>query len=162
MQRAAGCWTVPPDSSWTATSLTLSGSRRDPGGDVPVLGPRHRTGSGQDGVAGLSHATRTYVRLSTFLRSTVLTCIRPAGFLPVCLALAHVFDLGCVALACEQVGVAERSLDMARDYALLGTQFGRPVGSFQVVKHKLANVLLEVEAARVSLVRAVGRGLQAG
>ena len=63
-------------------------------------------------------------------------------------ALAHVFDLSCVALACEQVGVAERALEAARDYALLRTQFGRPVGSFQAVKHKLANVLLEVEAAR--------------
>ena len=63
-------------------------------------------------------------------------------------ALAHVFDLGCIALACEQVGVAERALDMARDYALLRTQFGRPIGSFQAVKHKLATVLLEIEAAR--------------
>jgi len=63
-------------------------------------------------------------------------------------ALARVYDLACVALACEQVGVAERALDMARDYALLRTQFGRPIGSFQAVKHKLADVLLEVEAAR--------------
>jgi len=63
-------------------------------------------------------------------------------------ALARVFDLGCIALACEQVGVAERALDMARDYALLRTQFGRPIGSFQAVKHKLATVLLEIEAAR--------------
>jgi alkylation response protein AidB-like acyl-CoA dehydrogenase len=37
---------------------------------------------------------------------------------------------------------------MARDYALLRTQFGRPIGSFQAVKHKLATVLLEIEAAR--------------
>jgi len=63
-------------------------------------------------------------------------------------ALARVYDLACVTLACEQVGVAERALDMARDYALLRTQFGRPIGSFQAVKHKLADVLLEVEAAR--------------
>ena len=44
--------------------------------------------------------------------------------------------------------MAERALDMARDYALLRTQFGRPIGSFQAIKHKLADVLLEVEAAR--------------
>jgi alkylation response protein AidB-like acyl-CoA dehydrogenase len=44
--------------------------------------------------------------------------------------------------------VAERALDMARGYALLRTQFGRPIGSFQAVKHKLATVLLEIEAAR--------------
>lgn len=91
-------------------------------------------------------ATRKHARLH--FSATPATLIGPAG--GAAPALAHVFDLGCVALACEQVGVAERSLDMARDYALLRTQFGRPVGSFQAVKHKLANVLLEVEAARSS------------
>ena len=88
--------------------------------------------------------TRKHARLQ--FSATPATLIGAAGGAgPV---LAHVFDLGCLALACEQVGVAERALDMARDYALLRTQFGRPVGSFQAVKHKLANVLLEVEAAR--------------
>ena len=88
--------------------------------------------------------TRKHARLH--FSATPATLIGSAG--GAAPALAHVFDLGCVALACEQVGVAERALDMARDYALLRTQFGRPVGSFQAVKHKLANVLLEVEAAR--------------
>ena len=89
-------------------------------------------------------ATRKYARLH--FAATPATMIGPAGGAGS--ALARVFDLGCVALACEQVGVAERALDMARDYALLRTQFGRPIGSFQAVKHKLADVLLEVEAAR--------------
>ena len=89
-------------------------------------------------------ATRKHARLH--FAATAATLIGPAG--GAAPALAHVFDLGCVALACEQVGVAERALDMARDYALLRTQFGRPIGSFQAVKHKLADVLLEVEAAR--------------
>jgi alkylation response protein AidB-like acyl-CoA dehydrogenase len=88
--------------------------------------------------------TRKHARLQ--FSATPATLIGAAGGAGA--ALAHVFDLGCLALACEQVGVAERALDMARDYALLRTQFGRPVGSFQAVKHKLANVLLEVEAAR--------------
>jgi alkylation response protein AidB-like acyl-CoA dehydrogenase len=89
-------------------------------------------------------ATRKHARLD--FSGSAATLIGPAG--GAAPALARVFDLGCLALACEQVGVAERALDMARDYALLRTQFGRPVGSFQAVKHKLANVLLEVEAAR--------------
>ena len=89
-------------------------------------------------------ATRKHARLH--FSGTPAALIGPAGGgAP---ALARVFDLGCVALACEQVGVAEGALDMARDYALLRTQFGRPIGSFQAVKHKLASVLLEVEAAR--------------
>jgi len=62
--------------------------------------------------------------------------------------VSRVLGLAAVALAAEQVGVAERALEMATGYALLRTQFGRPIGSFQAIKHKLANVLLEVEAAR--------------
>jgi alkylation response protein AidB-like acyl-CoA dehydrogenase len=89
-------------------------------------------------------ATRRFARLD--FSATPASLVGPQGGAgPV---LAHVFDLGCIALACELVGVAERALDMARDYALLRTQFGRLIGSFQAVKHKLADVLLEVEAAR--------------
>ena len=89
-------------------------------------------------------ATRKYARLD--FAATPVTLLGPVdGAAP---ALARGYDLGCVALACEQVGVAERALDMARDYALLRTQFGRPIGSFQAIKHKLADVLLELEAAR--------------
>ena len=89
-------------------------------------------------------ATRKHTRLD--FAATPATLLGPAG--GTAPALARVFGLACVALACEQVGVAERALDMARDYALLRTQFGRPIGSFQAVKHKLATVLLELEAAR--------------
>ena len=89
-------------------------------------------------------ATRTHARMQFTATPAVL--IGPAGGAgPV---LARVLDLAAVALAAEQVGVAERALAMATDHALLRTQFGRPIGSFQAVKHKLANVLLEVEAAR--------------
>jgi alkylation response protein AidB-like acyl-CoA dehydrogenase len=70
-------------------------------------------------------ATRKYARLR--FSATPAALIGPAGGAGA--TLARVFDLGCVALACEQVGVAERALDMARDYALLRTQFGRPIGS---------------------------------
>jgi alkylation response protein AidB-like acyl-CoA dehydrogenase len=89
-------------------------------------------------------ATRKHARLQ--FDAVPATLVGPAGAAGP--ALARVFDLGCIALACEQVGVAERALDMARGYALLRTQFGRPIGSFQAVKHKLATVLLEIEAAR--------------
>jgi alkylation response protein AidB-like acyl-CoA dehydrogenase len=56
-------------------------------------------------------------------------------------------DRAVVLLAAEQVGVAERCLETATEYAKTRVQFGRPIGSFQAVKHKLATVLLEVEAA---------------
>jgi alkylation response protein AidB-like acyl-CoA dehydrogenase len=62
--------------------------------------------------------------------------------------LARVLDVAAVALAVEQVGGAARTLEMAVDYAKIRHQFGRPIGSFQAVKHTCADMLLEVEAAR--------------
>lgn len=53
-----------------------------------------------------------------------------------------------VALAAEQVGAAQQALDMAVSYAKVRTQFGRPIGSFQAIKHKCSEMLLRVESAR--------------
>ncbi|WP_433920356.1 acyl-CoA/acyl-ACP dehydrogenase [Streptomyces canus] len=64
--------------------------------------------------------------------------------------VSEVLDRAAVALAAEQVGVASRALDMAVEYAKVRQQFGRPIGSFQAVKHLLADVLLEVESARAA------------
>src|SRR5579859_3094106 len=63
-------------------------------------------------------------------------------------ALERTADLAAIALATECVGVAERALEMATDYAKLREQFGRPIGSFQAIKHRLATVVVEIEAAR--------------
>jgi len=62
--------------------------------------------------------------------------------------LSKVFDLAAVALAAEQVGGAQKVLDMAVEYAKVRVQFGRPIGSFQAIKHKCADMLLEVESAK--------------
>ena len=62
--------------------------------------------------------------------------------------LAATLDRAAVALAAEQVGGAQRCLDMAVDYAKQRVQFGRPIGSFQAIKHKCADMLLRVESAR--------------
>ncbi len=53
-----------------------------------------------------------------------------------------------VALAAEQVGGAQECLEMAVEYAKVRVQFGRPIGSFQAIKHKCADMLLEVESAK--------------
>jgi alkylation response protein AidB-like acyl-CoA dehydrogenase len=63
-------------------------------------------------------------------------------------ALARALALGAVALAAEQVGVAQRSLDLAVAYAKERVQFGRPIGSFQALKHKCADMMVRLEAAR--------------
>jgi alkylation response protein AidB-like acyl-CoA dehydrogenase len=62
--------------------------------------------------------------------------------------LEKVLDLVVVALAAEQVGGAQFVLEMAVQYAKDRVQFGRPIGSFQAIKHKCADMLLEVESAK--------------
>ncbi len=62
--------------------------------------------------------------------------------------LNQVLDLVCVGLAAEQVGGAQKVLEMAVEYAKVRVQFGRPIGSFQAIKHKCADMLLEVESAK--------------
>ncbi len=68
--------------------------------------------------------------------------------------LARVFDIAAIALAAEQLGGAQRVLDMAVEYAKLRHQFGRPIGSFQAIKHKCADLMLEVESLRSAVVYA--------
>jgi len=62
--------------------------------------------------------------------------------------LDRTLDVAALALAAEQLGGAQRALDMAVAYAKVRRQFGRPVGSFQAIKHRCADLLLEVESLR--------------
>jgi alkylation response protein AidB-like acyl-CoA dehydrogenase len=62
--------------------------------------------------------------------------------------LARTLDLAAVALSNEMVGGAQRVLEMSVDYAKNRVQFGRPIGSFQAIKHKCTDMLVEVEAAK--------------
>jgi alkylation response protein AidB-like acyl-CoA dehydrogenase len=62
--------------------------------------------------------------------------------------LSHTLDVAAIAQAAEQLGGAQRALDMAVEYAKVRHQFGRPIGSFQAIKHRCADLLLEVESLR--------------
>jgi len=59
-----------------------------------------------------------------------------------------VFDRAAVLTAFEQIGGADRALEMARDYALDRMAFGRPIGSFQAIKHMLADMYVSAALAR--------------
>jgi alkylation response protein AidB-like acyl-CoA dehydrogenase len=63
-------------------------------------------------------------------------------------ALVRTLDQAAIALANEMVGGAQTLLDSAVNYAKLRVQFGRTIGSFQAIKHKCADMLLEVELAK--------------
>jgi alkylation response protein AidB-like acyl-CoA dehydrogenase len=62
--------------------------------------------------------------------------------------LTQVLDRAAVLMAFEQVGGADRALEMGRDYALDRIAFGRPIGSFQAVKHMLADMYVSATLAR--------------
>jgi alkylation response protein AidB-like acyl-CoA dehydrogenase len=105
------------------------------------------------GAAGLTRTaletldqTRKLARLE-FARTPARLVGDDGGAWP---GLSRTLDLAAIALAAEQVGGAQRCLDMSVEYAKVRYQFGRPIGSFQVIKHRCADMLLEVESARAA------------
>ncbi|GAB3228963.1 acyl-CoA dehydrogenase family protein [Mycolicibacterium hippocampi] len=69
--------------------------------------------------------------------------------------ITQALHVGAALLAVEQVGAAQHLLDLSVDYAKNRLQFGRPIGSFQAVKHRLADDLVALEHARSTAYHAV-------
>jgi alkylation response protein AidB-like acyl-CoA dehydrogenase len=67
------------------------------------------------------------------------------GALP---TLAAVFDLGLAALCAEAVGALQASLDATLEYTKTRKQFGQPIGKFQALQHRMADMFIHVEQAR--------------
>src|SRR5207247_2512986 len=65
--------------------------------------------------------------------------------------LSRVLDAATVLLAADSLGGAQRALEMSVEYSKVRQQFGRPVGSFQAVKHMCAEMVSEIEPARALL-----------
>ena len=63
-------------------------------------------------------------------------------------AVERMLQVAAVGLAAEQAGGAQRALEMAVEYAKLREQFGRPIGSFQAIKHKCASMMVTVESMK--------------
>jgi alkylation response protein AidB-like acyl-CoA dehydrogenase len=63
-------------------------------------------------------------------------------------AIGVMLDHSMVALAAESLGGTAKVLDMAVEYAKVREQFGRPIGSFQAIKHKCASMLVDLESSR--------------
>ena len=67
---------------------------------------------------------------------------------------AEALNRGALAIAAQEQGIARRIVDISVDYTFERKQFGKPVGSFQAVKHSMANVAVQIEFARPVLYRA--------
>jgi alkylation response protein AidB-like acyl-CoA dehydrogenase len=63
-------------------------------------------------------------------------------------------DGGRIGIAAQALGIAQAAYDAARGYALERRQFGKPIGDFQAIQHKLANMSMEIDAARLLVLRA--------
>ncbi len=72
-----------------------------------------------------------------------------------CAALMAARDAACIALSAEQVGAASRVLELTVEYTKSRVQFGRPIGSFQALKHRMAELYVLVETARSAAYGAV-------
>jgi alkylation response protein AidB-like acyl-CoA dehydrogenase len=145
-QRSAGTWTLTGEKLYVldghTAGLVLVAARTAAGVSVFAV---------EQGAPGLGAAalptmdqTRKLARLTFESTPARLIGGDGAGWATV----ATMLDLAAVALAAEQVGGAQKVLEMAVDYAKARVQFGRAIGSFQAVKHKCADMLLEVELAK--------------
>ncbi|MCP9948771.1 acyl-CoA dehydrogenase family protein [Actinomadura madurae] len=69
-------------------------------------------------------------------------------------ALLRALDVAAVVLAAEELGGAQKALDMTVEYVKVRRQFGRPIGSFQAIKHRCADMFVLVESARSAVLNA--------
>jgi alkylation response protein AidB-like acyl-CoA dehydrogenase len=151
----------------TAGGFALSGTKRfvldGHGADLLVVAARREGSRGEEGVSlfavpadtdGLSCAALPGMDQTRRLAQVVFEDVEvPASALMGdegggWRALRATLDLAAVALAAEQVGGAQRCLDLSVEYAVERQQFGRPIGSFQAIKHKCADMMVAVESAR--------------
>jgi alkylation response protein AidB-like acyl-CoA dehydrogenase len=128
--------------------------------DLVVVAARLEGTEGEDGISlftvagGAAGLTRT--ALSTMDQTRKQAKLELAGVSARPLgvpgagwpALSKTLDQAAVGLANEMVGGAQRVLDMSVEYAKVRVQFGRPIGSFQAIKHKCADMLLETESGK--------------
>ncbi len=129
--------------------------------DLVILAAREEGSRGRDGLAlflapadtpGLERRARPTLDQTRRLAEVELDGLR----LPVAARLGNagaealdaILQRAAIALAAEQLGGAQRCLEMAVAYAKERVQYGRPIGAFQAIKHKCADMMTRVECAR--------------
>lgn len=127
--------------------VLLVAARTDDGVDLFEVDPA------QDGVEREHVTTMDLTRRLAVVRLTgaVGRRLGPAK-------LAEVRDIACAALSAEQVGTAARALELTVEHTKTRVQFGRPIGSFQALKHRMADLHVLVETARSASYAAVRDG----
>ncbi|MEU7745474.1 acyl-CoA dehydrogenase family protein [Nonomuraea sp. NPDC049158] len=154
-----GLRATPGKGGWTGSGtadFVLDGC----GADLIIVAARTADGAGlfacERGAEGVTRTARTVLDGT---RPQALVTFADTPFVPIGANAAaitgRVLDIGRAALAAEQVGGSAHALDASVSYVLQRRQFGRQIGSFQAIKHRLADLLVEIEAARSAAVFAV-------
>ena len=147
---AAGEWKLDGEAHYVldgdAADVLLVAARTPDGRGLFEINPS------QAGVARARVATMDTSRSLAVVRLTGAAGRRIGGDAARPLAFAR--DQACIALSAEQAGASERALELAVAHLLTRVQFGQPIGSFQALQHRAADLHILVESAR-SLSRAV-------
>ena len=133
----------------TADSIVVAartGGGEGPGGISLVLVPGDADGLERRRVETMDQTRKQAELVFSDVRvpASAILGERDGGWAP----LQETLERAVVAVAFEQVGGAQACLDMSVAYAKVRVQFGRPIGSFQAIKHKCADMLVQVESAK--------------
>jgi alkylation response protein AidB-like acyl-CoA dehydrogenase len=101
-----------------------------------------------DGVATEAERVLDGTRPMATITLSAAPAVRLSGAGPIGAVIERNVDVALAVLSAEQVGACERVLEIATAYARTREQFGRPIGSFQAIKHKCADMLVDLEWAR--------------
>ena len=145
-ERTAQGWTLTGDKRfvpWAHVANVLLIPAVAPEGLTVFLVEPAARGLGMSPVSGMDLATRwVHVRLDKVPVAADGVLGAPGKATPL---LAALLRRGAVGAAAEMLGAARRCLDMSVGYAKVREQFGQPIGSFQAIRHKCSEMLLEVE-----------------
>ena len=115
-----------------------------------VLDADHVQVTGREEKLGLNSSTTNSISVDALVDGDRLLHDEGKGFH---VAMATL-DGGRIGIAAQAVGIAQAAFDVAREYAKERHAFGRPIGEFQAIQHKLADMSVEIEAARLLVHRA--------
>jgi len=132
-------------------SARTSGDAFDEAGISLFLVPREAAGVSVRGYGKIDGGRAAEVALDDVkVHADALVGAQGSGFA----TLEHARGYGIVALASEAVGAMEIARDFTLEYLRTRKQFGLPIGSFQALQHRMADVLLEIEQARSAVINA--------
>ena len=129
---------------------TDAGSSSASGVSAFVLDAEHVRVTRDEEKLGLNSTTTSDVVVDSHVDADRLLYEEGKGFT---VAMATL-DGGRIGIAAQAVGIAQAAYDASRAYVLERRQFGRPIGDFQAIQHKLANMSMEIDAARLLVLRA--------